>query len=1333
VRRWVVRPFVWGLLLLAVLLAAGLLLLQSRFARQQALARMVTQASDFLGRKVQIGSVDYTVFPPALELSNVVIPGPLPSDPPVLRAPFARVQLSIRDLRGRVFDIDQIDVVRPEVYLQFNADGSSNIPQFNFRGGGGPKRFDVRIGHILVEDGIFRLNERRSPFSLDAQAIWGRLVGRAERNGEGGNRLDAMVTAQEVSATLPHAHPYRFTVSARGSIVPEQGRVQIATARIAGPDLTIRADGFIDYRAETRRVELSYTADGATQLLNRLGYMTEPIAGPFGVRGRFGWQEAGWSYAGTASSARVATLGRVFQDMAMAFTGRREGIDVKVDRARYAGGTVSGLVGVEYSKETRDGIPVALDLDYSGLDIQTLISDQFPGEELPIVSGLAGKARGTLKYRFGHQAVVAGTGRADVHVQGVNGAGLPIAGDLPITLDRGVVASRDLHLTSPGQDITSHGFTFDIPRGTGQLDFRLVSQDVAPLDPLLRGKPVAGEPPPFWLPTQGKGTAEGTVTFARNDYALRLLLDLHDVVAPVTTADTAHGSLSLNPRAVEDMRLELTREGGAVMVTGRVPLAPPGRTAASEPLALAVDAVQWPAAGLGYFLGPELTGLFQGQLSGRLDLSGFPDRLDGRIDAQAQNLVVQGVALGRARAVASFDGGHFQVQEGQVEMPAGVAVVRGSYDQTTRAFDFTLTAPGLSLAAAPFHDPLGGALTGRVSVDAAASGTLDQPRAMISIRGRELALNGRAVAQPGGTQQGDTQIVATWTGERLDVQGSLLGMASFQGGGRLDRQGADLAIDVHTDSLGILARAFSPQPLPEFTGSLVGTVAVGASFSTKAFQAAVRLSDLRLQYQGHTIASREPVVAEVTPERVTIRSFYLAEPGTENELFVSGAVGLQRDVPLDLRFQSTLAATWAELFLPGAKVQGSLDLLGTLRGTPGEPRLNGEGTLHDAQLIVPNVAQAFEDVNASLRFNRDSVVLDELRARFGGGALQASGSFTLPGPGRELAYRLDVFAQDVSFRFPDFLLNRGNADVHLVSAGNGSRQLTGGIALRRSLYVEDITVDPLRLLQQALLQRQRLQVAETDDFLSTTQLALNVTGPDALRVRNNLANLQGDVKLTVGGSLARPVVFGDVDVNPGGTLVFNDNQYEVLRGKLTFGSTTKVDPVIDLVAQTEIQGFNITLNVNGTIERPNVHFSSDANLADLEIVSLVATGQRPSPEAGYAPPPSPDQQVAPTEVARQFLYGQAASALTKRVGTLFGFDRFRIDPLTSAGQPISGVGFTVGKRLSKDVFVTYSYDPTNNRQSIVQVEWQLRKNVTLVLTQVGDGTYTVDAQWERRF
>jgi len=86
------------------------------------------------------------------------------------------------------------------------------------------------------------------------------------------------------------------------------------------------------------------------------------------------------------------------------------------------------------------------------------------------------------------------------------------------------------------------------------------------------------------------------------------------------------------------------------------------------------------------------------------------------------------------------------------------------------------------------------------------------------------------------------------------------------------------------------------------------------------------------------------------------------------------------------------------------------------------------------------------------------------------------------------------------------------------------------------------------------------------------------------------------------------------------------------------------------------------------------------------------------------------------------------------VGTLFGFDRFRINPIAAeTGQSVGGVGVTVGKRLSKDVFVTYSTVPATNQQYIVQVEWRVRNNLTLVLTQVGDGTYAIDAQWQRRF
>ncbi|HEY7214919.1 MAG TPA: translocation/assembly module TamB domain-containing protein, partial [Thermoanaerobaculia bacterium] len=1177
VRRWVVRPFVWGLVLLLSLLAAGLLLLQSQFARQRALARIVRQTSDFLGRPVRIGQVEYTLFPLAIELRDVVIPGPRPADPPVARAPLVRLQLKVKDLEGRVFDLEEISIERPEVYLQLNSDGTNNLPAFR-AGTSGPKRFDVRIGHILIQDGVFRINERKLPLTLEARAVWGRLIGRAERAGEGGNRLDGLVTAQEVVTTLPRARPYRFTVSTKVSILPQDGRVQIATARLASPDVGATASGFVDYRAANRRVELAIDARAAARFANRLGYMQRPIEGPVSTHARFLWTPDGWSYSGTASAPRIATFGRVIDDVQASFLGAPDHLDVQVQRARYARGTVSGLIAIDTRGTGRPGTPVALDLDYADLSLRQLIADQFPGEDLPIVGRLSGRARGTLDYRFNTEAPLAGRGRADVTMRGTSETGLPVTGHLPIDLNGGVISSRDVHLTAPGQDVTSPGFTYDLERGTGRFDFRLVSKDVGPLGPVLVGPPAPGAEPDFWLPTQGRGTAEGAIDFARNDYSLRLRLSLENVVAPVTTADTVRGSLALNPRAVEDLRLELTRSGGALMVTGRIPLPAPGQRVASQPLVLAVDAAQWPAAGLAWFLGPDLARQFEGELSGRVDLTGSPDRLNGRIDARVEHLVAFGAPLGRARAAVAFDGGHITVEQGQLEMPAGTAFVRGSFDQATEALSLNVMAPALSLAAEPFARYLGGELTGRMSIEAAASGTLREPRAILAVRGQDLVFQGRALQQPG-----DTAVQATWDGRRVDVRGSLLGLASFQGGGRLDRQGAAVTVDLRSDQLGVLARAFSPRALPEFTGSLVGAATLDADFGAGAFRAGLQLADLRLQYRGRTIASREPVVAEITPERVTIRSFYLGEPGTDNELFVSGTVGLQAGAPLDLRFQSTIAASWAEFFLPDYRIEGALDVLGAVHGTADNPSLSGQGEIRGAQVIVPNLAQAFEDVRGFLSFNRDRIFLDELRARLGGGTLRASGTLDLPRAERGLSYRLNVSAQDISLRFPEFLLNRGNAEVALISSDLG-RQIVGQVDLERSLYVEDVPVDLLQFIQR-IFQRQRLELAETGDFESTTQLNLAVRGPDALRVRNNVANLQGDVSLTVRGTVARPVIFGEVDLDPGGTLVFSDNEYEVQRGSLTFSNPNRVDPVIDLVAQTEVQGFTITLNLGGTLER----------------------------------------------------------------------------------------------------------------------------------------------------
>ncbi len=1325
-RRWVVRPFIWGFFFLILVVAGAWLFLESGYAHERAAKMVIARTSELLGRKIQVGRIDYSLIDLSFELYDVVIPGPDPGDPAFAIIPLARVEFSWRDLQQKVLRLEQIEVVRPQVYLRFNPDGTSNLPELRTRQGA-TRRFEVQIGRVLVENGTLDLDEVRFPLNLDAKAVFGRAIGSAERGGEGGNRIDAMVAAQEVVTTLPRAKPYPFTASAKGSFVP--GQLRFTTFRLAGPDLKATGKGSYEWgRGKERRLALEIAADGWAQLANHLGYVEEPIQGPFAFRGRIDRTGDNLSYSGTINSPRLTALDRVFEEIEGELVGGRDGMEIDLERALYAGGNVEGVIGVDYRDEESEesGTPLDLDLSFARLDLGTVAADQF-GEDVPVVQDLAGRATGDLVYRFRTGAPISGSGLVDVHLDAVHEKGVPIAGDASITIESGVLTSESIRLTAPSQTVIGSNFLFDMERGAGRFDFRLASQDVGVLAPLLRGDVRPGEEPPFWVPSEGSGEAQGSVEIADKRYVANISLDLQDVVSPVLAADDVDGSFRFTPSAVEDLRLEATANGGALMVTGRVPLEEEGRRRrVPEPLSLAIDAQQWPAPGIIAFLAPGLSGI-DGLVSGRLDLEGTAENLNGRSEIEVTGFQVADTDVGEVQAGIAFQGKQVRIERAVAETPAGLVLVSGTFDTETKAMDLTVDAPDLSLAANPFRDLLGGEVAGRAALTAVIGGTLDRPEATASLRGTGLAIAGRPLGQTGETP-GEAQAVATWTGDTLSATGSLLGLASFEGGGALTMERADLRFNLESADLGTLIRIASPKPIPELTGSFAGSVGFVSQFDQGTWRAELVLPDLRAQYQGHTIANREPVVVEMGPERVEIRSFYVGEPQTDNEIFVSGTLGLGDPGPLDLRVQSTLAAVWAEVFLPaGFEVEGYLDLLAVVRGTTSDPQLDGQGVIRDARVLIPEFPQALEDIEGVILFNRDALVLDGLQARLGDGTLRAAGRVEIP----SLEARLQVEAQDVSVRFPEPFLLRGDANLSLV-ANSTSRQIRGRVLLDRAFFVEDIQTDALPLLLQAL-ERQRLEVQETDELLAGTQLDILVDGPNALRVRNNVADLRGDIELRVQGTLAAPVVFGRVEADPGGTLVYSDNEYEVERFLLTFNNPNRIDPIIDLVARTEVRSYDVTLNLSGTLDRLDTQFTSDEGLAELEVLTLLFSG-----EVDYerGRPRAPGEEGPEQDVrAQSFLAGQAASLVSRRVNTLFGFDRFRIDPqATETGGAVGGVRLTVGKRISRDLFVTYTTNPASSEEYLLRIEWQVARNVVLVFTRNGrDDTYAVDAEWEKRY
>jgi hypothetical protein len=1374
VRRWVVRPFVWVLLLVLALAAATVLFFGSRFARESAADLLRGELSDALGREVALGAVDFHLWTwtPSFELNGLVIPGPTPRDPAVLRLARARARITWRALARRRLQIEQLDLERPQLVLRFNPDGSNNLPRLRRGNANQPQRVQLSVDLLLIDNGTFQLNERRARLDLTASALWARLseAGRApvvERVAArianpgaapapataripgtgGGGGLDFLVTAQRIALRLPDARPYSLTLSARGNV--DSDRVRITAARLSGPDLSARVDGAISWRGDNQ-VDLGVTARMAAQWVNRVGYLEEPITGPADIAGRFTFRHEAWEYAGSLSASRIDVLHRVFRDLAADFRGDPRQLAVEVRHAVYAEGALSGPVVVltGAGPGPHGGRPVDLDLAIRGLALQPFLADLFPrqfaGPGPPVVE-LAGRASGRLRYRFQSSQWRLGTGQADLHVEaapaGIAGShGLPVAGEVPLRMAGGVLTGGIVAIAAPGQEAAVTGFTYNLERDAGRLDYRLVSRDTGALAPLF--PPVAPRLPsqhwtgpretsPIWLPNAAHGTASGAVTLTPQGYSALMDLDLQGVVShSLGAADRLHGTLTIEPLAVENLRLEATAGAGALILSGRIPLARAGHAVPDQQLDLAVDASQWPAAGLVPYLPAwfPVAGL-RGEVSGRLDLGGDFDHLTGQADAEMADLEVSGVTLGKARGQLSWDPARIAVAGGAIEAPAGKLAVRGSFDRLGDGIDLTLDGPSLDLAAPPLAGLLpASGVAGRVALMAAVGGTLERPRAQISLRGHDLAWSGRKLD---GTPPGEGQVTIDWDGELVRGSGALGSLLTFDGGGRLDRRQAALRIDLRSANLAGLGRLAAPggPAAADFSGSLAGALTLDADFAAGSYRGQLRLDDLRMAYSGKQIANREPVVVDISPRRLEVRSFYLGEAGTGLEAYATGSIGLAAPRPLDLRVQSTVSASWAKLFLPGLDVGGEMDLLATVKGTVADPDLSGQAVLHDARLILPSLATTFEGLEGTVRFDRDRLVLDGLTGRVGGGTVRATGQMTLPGAGRAFSYRFEMSAQGVSLRYPSGWVSRGDAALALVGSGGG-RQIQGLVHLNRALYVEDLQVDPLQLLLRGL-QRQRVEVFPTDDLFARTQLNLSIQGPGALRVTNNVADLHGDIELTVVGTVATPVVFGSIQLESGGTLQYLDNKYQVDRGSLTFANPNRIDPLIDLALKTEVQSYTITLNLSGTLERLSAKFSSNADLADIDIISLLAGGARP--ELG-APPPPVQSEAAGQAAASQFLAGQAASAVSSRVGRLFGLDRFRVDTqtLTQAGQPTSGVVITAGKRLSKNIFVTYVSNPSSPRLDVRQIEWQVAKNLTVLLTQSGT-SYAVDVQRETRF
>lgn len=1322
-RRYVLRPVFWSLALAALVVFLLQLWIDSPPARERARAYVVDTLSRSLSRDVSLSSIRFRLLPFHVELRDFRIDGGPGSDAPFLDVPYVYAEADLDALRRRRIHLQLLRLERPEINLRFYPGGGDNLVPDRDSAPRGPDEasedpFELRIDQVEIERADLDLEQQQAEISVDAYRVRTRL------RGLGDFRLAGRLSAAEVVVRLPESDRLRVAVVVDGIL--EKNRLQVDHGRILGDTLQLQVSGECEWdRAEWQHRNCTFQAAGHAEgrALDQLGYFRS-LDGRLELDGVFAWRPGAVGWRGGLRSDAFRLWGRRFTDFDGHISADRFRVDLAVAHAGYSDGHVSGAVVADL---TDPEIPITADLDLEDLHLDTLLTDQ----GLP-VRGLAARVDGHLFYTCPVRDGLKGSGDAEVELRpDPSDPGLPIQGRFPLRLDDGWVFADAAGIISGSQSLLAVG-AYHLDWQRGRFDYEVATADVSELVPLL---PV-GDDPPDYLPTAGTGRLSGSLQVQAGFTYNTLTVDLEGVQTPRIPVARVTGSLDVTPWALENLHLDLRHDLQAperrMVIRGRVPWSPEAGFTR-----LTFDAESWPLDKAKPWIPFELP--LRGDISGRLDLSFDHDSVDGDLSASMGETEVLGIVrpagveepflLDGILADLSWDGEAIRFDQVTAYAPAGETRGRGSIHWQDGAMDLRLRSDALDVGQAPLgvYLPRSDLRTSMV-IDAHLAGTLNNPRVNVTADAERLIVGGRELTSRGAGGR-PCRFDAFWSDGRLEIAGNLLNGAELTGGGLLDLPNVDLELAVTAADLAAVTDVLLPGDLT-VGGTLEGRLSVAGDVSRGALSPVLELDELDLTIEGRHLVAEPPVRAEFAFDHWSLERLRLAEPRTASFVHLAGRLGYHAGTPIDLTGRADLEGSWLRLALPDLQLDGRLKVDGRIAGSPASPELYGDGTLEDGSLPIYGLEKGFEAMTGHVQFAGDRLTVDALQGRLSGGRVEATGELAWPDDG-PLTYRFDLDGHDVVVPELQGWLLEGDTTLTLRSTLDG-HLLSGSAALDRLDYREDIRFDMAQILRDLLSGRQA-EVGDADSLLAAVQLLVRIEANDSVTLRNNVAQLTGSADLQLRGNLAQPILFGELVMDPGGQVIYNSTDYRLERGRLVFADPYRLDPEVDLLATTKVRDFDINLALSGPLEKLEAQFSSEPPLPDVEVFRLLAGGETYVDQAELVPDRTAKLNEDRGNSAAGFLYGQAASAIGDRVSSLFGFDKFRIDPLTGSGDNLAKAQLTVGKRLSKDLFLTYSVDPSTPDNQKIRVEWQLTDSLVLVLTQNGDDTFSADARWESTF
>ncbi len=661
--------------------------------------------------------------------------------------------------------------------------------------------------------------------------------------------------------------------------------------------------------------------------------------------------------------------------------------------------------------------------------------------------------------------------------------------------------------------------------------------------------------------------------------------------------------------------------------------------------------------------------------------------------------------------------------------------------------DVAVDGPNWTFTAVDVVGPAGHVQgSARLDVDA---GTVD-----LTLDRVEVALSGVAALQAAGIAAEGTLVLqgsvhlaeAGPTGELLvqNVTGDVSGIALAETAGRIDLfpdhlqvslaspedrtwrlQGTlgfseDLPVD------GTLEVQEATFDLPS-TGSLAAWVLASGQVSVRGplarpveLQAEGVVQGAELHLGTALLQTVAPVPLSMRDGRLRLEEVRLE--GTGSSLVASLSLDLaQQTVELTSRGSVDLGVVSA--FVDNVRAGGSLQADLRLAGPLAAPRLSGTFSMQGGRLRIVGFPQAFEGIALAASVDDTKATLSSFTARLGGGEIAVSGSATLDGfvPAE---YALQATGTRVRLTYPEGFTGVYSGELKLQGTAEQSR-LSGEVRLVRGVYSKDVELT-------SLLGFGSREYAGTDAELlpDNVFLDVDVKSDGNVWMRNKLVQVEARLDLHVGGELVQPELTGRIELFEDGKLTFRDVDYLIRRGSLEFMDLERINPFIELTAETHVEDYDITLHLEGTLDDFEYRLTSAPTLSEQDIVSLLLTGQTLT-ELGES---GKDVGTAATsDMAANYFAGALTGRFTSEIQRAFGLEKLRVDPMMVQGQSDPTARVTAGKRVAEDLLLIYSTDLGATERDVYQAEWQASRNYRVTAEREQNGGTGGSVQYSDRF